>query len=31
MTTCTRCQGLMLEEHMIDMDGDYGELWSRSW
>jgi hypothetical protein len=21
----------MLEEHMIDLDGDYGELWSRSW
>lgn len=29
--TCTRCEGLMLEEHMIDMEGDYGEMWSRSW
>lgn len=29
--TCTRCQGLMLEEHMIDMEADYGEMWSRSW
>lgn len=29
--TCTRCEGLMLEEHMIDLDGGYGEMWSRSW
>ena len=31
MTTCTRCQGLMLEEQMIDMEGDYGRMWVRSW
>lgn len=31
MTTCTRCQGLMLEEHMIDMEGGYGEMWVHSW
>ncbi len=31
MMSCTRCQGLMLEEHMIDMEADYGEMWSRSW
>jgi len=29
--TCTRCEGLMLEEPMIDMEADYGEMWSRSW
>ncbi|HEX5544048.1 MAG TPA: hypothetical protein VFX10_01060 [Nitrospira sp.] len=29
--SCTRCQGLMLEEHMIDMEAGYGEMWSRSW
>ncbi|UVT18870.1 MAG: hypothetical protein H8K03_13735 [Nitrospira sp.] len=29
--TCTRCQGLMLEEQMIDMEAGYGEMWSRSW
>ena len=29
--SCTRCQGLMLEEQMIDMEGGYGEMWSRSW
>ena len=27
---CTRCQGLMLDEHMIDMEAGYGEMWSRS-
>ena len=27
---CTRCQGLMLNEHMIDMEGGYGEMWSVS-
>jgi len=26
MTTFTRCQGLMLEEQMIDMEGDYEAL-----
>ena len=26
--TCTRCQGLMLEEQMIDMEAAYGEMWS---
>lgn len=29
--SCTRCEGLMLEEQIIDMEGGYGELWSRSW
>lgn len=28
--TCTRCQGLMVEEHMIDLEGGYGEMWSCS-
>jgi C4-type Zn-finger protein len=28
---CTRCQGLMLEEQMIDMEAGYGEMWSCSW
>ena len=27
---CTRCQGLMLDERMIDMEGEYGEMWSVS-
>jgi hypothetical protein len=29
--TCLRCEGLMLEESLIDMEADYGEMWSRSW
>ena len=29
--TCIRCEGLMLEEPMIDMEADYGEMWSLSW
>jgi uncharacterized Zn finger protein len=29
--SCIRCQGLMLEEHMIDLEGGYGEMCSRSW
>ncbi len=29
--SCTRCQGLMLDEHMIDMEGGYGEMWSHGW
>ena len=29
--TCIRCQGLLLEEHMIDMEAGYGEMWSRGW
>ncbi|MDH4302200.1 MAG: hypothetical protein OEV51_08995 [Nitrospira sp.] len=29
--SCTRCQGLMLDEHMIDFEGGYGEMWGRSW
>ena len=28
--TCIRCEGLMLEEHMIDMEGGNGEMWSVS-
>ena len=28
--SCIRCQGLMLEEHLIDMEAGYGEMWSRS-
>jgi len=28
--TCKRCQGLMLEEQIIDMEAAYGEMWSLS-
>ena len=29
--SCTRCQGLMMEEPMIDMEAGYGEMWGHSW
>ena len=29
--TCTRCEGFMLKENMIDMEAGYGEMWSHSW
>jgi len=28
--TCVRCQGLMVEDHFLDMEGGYGEMWARS-
>ena len=28
---CTRCQGLMLENKLLDMEGGYGEMWASSW
>lgn len=30
MMSCTRYQGLMLQEHLIDMEAGYGEMWSLS-
>jgi hypothetical protein len=29
--TCSRCSGFMLEDHLLDMKGGYGEMWARSW
>jgi len=29
--TCTRCQGLMLEETLVDMEASYNEMWSCTW
>ena len=29
--TCLRCEGLMVEEHCLDMGGAYGEMWTMSW
>ena len=28
---CTRCQGLMLSETLVDMEAGYREMWSRTW
>ena len=27
---CSRCQGLMIEEHFLDMEGAFGEMWTTS-
>jgi hypothetical protein len=27
---CTRCQGLMVQEHFFDMEGTSGHTWSNS-
>jgi hypothetical protein len=28
--TCSRCSGLMLEELMLDIEGGFGEMWTKS-
>ena len=28
---CSRCQGLMLKDHFLDMEGGFGEMWAQSW
>ena len=28
---CTRCQGLLLKDHLLDMGGGFGEMWTQSW
>jgi uncharacterized Zn finger protein len=30
MTKCTRCQGLMVEDHCIDFEGTYGYMWTKA-
>lgn len=27
---CSRCCGLMVEDHLLDMEGAYGEMWTTS-
>jgi len=27
---CGRCQGLMLEEHLMDLESSYGGIWVRA-
>ena len=29
--TCSRCEGLMLVEHILDLAESYGEMWASSW
>ncbi len=28
--TCSRCSGLMVEDHFLDLAGGYGEMWTTS-
>ncbi len=28
---CQRCQGLMVEDHLLDMEESYGRPWIRGW
>ena len=27
---CSRCQGLMVEDQLLDMEGAYGQMWTTS-
>lgn len=29
--TCSRCEGMMLAEHLLDMEATYSEMWAKSW
>ena len=28
---CSRCHGLMRKDHLLDMEGGFGEMWAKSW
>lgn len=28
---CTRCTGLMVQDHFMDFEGTFGYTWARSW
>ena len=30
MTKCTRCQGLMIEDHCLDFEGTHGHMWAKA-
>ncbi|HEV8327450.1 MAG TPA: hypothetical protein VGQ08_08185 [Nitrospiraceae bacterium] len=29
--SCSRCGGHMIEDHFLDFEGAYGEMWTTSW
>ena len=29
--SCTRCQGLMVKDQLLDFDGTYGQMWATGW
>lgn len=31
MMKCTRCQGLMIEDHFLDFEGTLGHMWTNAY
>jgi uncharacterized Zn finger protein len=29
--SCSRCGGHMMEDHFLDFEGSYGQMWTVSW
>ena len=29
--SCSRCGGHMIEDHFLDFEGTYGQMWTTSW
>jgi hypothetical protein len=29
--SCSRCGGHMIEDHLLDFEGAYGQMWTTSW
>ena len=29
--SCSRCGGHMIEDHFLDFEGSYGQMWTTSW
>jgi len=29
--TCSCCSGLTVEDHFLDFEGSYGQMWTASW
>ena len=29
--SCSRCGGHMIEDHFLDFEGGYGQMWTTSW
>ena len=29
--SCTRCMGLMVQDHLLDFHGTSGHMWTKSW
>ena len=29
--SCSRCGGHMIEDHFLDFEGAYGQMWTTSW